>query len=34
MNAIIANRATGEFSDDPKGIVDNLIKYTLDQIVS
>ncbi|MGK0430255.1 MAG: uridine phosphorylase, partial [Psychroserpens sp.] len=33
MNAIIANRATGEFSDDPKGIVDNLIKYTLDKIV-
>jgi uridine phosphorylase len=33
MNAIIANRATGEFSDDPKGIVDTLIKYTLDKIV-
>jgi uridine phosphorylase len=33
MNAIIANRATGEFSNDPKGIVDNLIKYTLDKIV-
>ena len=34
MNAIIANRATGEFSDNPKGIVDNLITYTLDQIVN
>ena len=34
MNAIIANRATGEFSDNPKGIVDNLIAYTLDRIVN
>jgi uridine phosphorylase len=34
MNAIIANRATGKFSKNPKGIVDNLIKYTLDKIVS
>ena len=33
MNAIIANRATGEFSEDPKGIVEQLIKYTLDKIV-
>ncbi|MEM5538563.1 nucleoside phosphorylase [Olleya sp. AS48] len=34
MNAIIANRATGEFSKDPKKIVDLLITYTLDKIVS
>lgn len=34
MNAIIANRATGEFSDDPKKIVNELIKYTLDSIVN
>ncbi|WP_298316293.1 nucleoside phosphorylase [uncultured Aquimarina sp.] len=34
MNAMIANRATGQFSNDPKKAVDNLIKYTLDKIVS
>ncbi|MEM5564859.1 nucleoside phosphorylase [Psychroserpens sp. AS72] len=34
MNAIIANRATGGFSEDPKAIVEKLIKYTLDKIVS
>lgn len=34
MNAIIANRATGEFSQDPKKVVDQLITYTLDKIVS
>jgi len=34
MNAIIANRATGEFSNDPKKIVNELIKYTLDSIVN
>lgn len=33
MNAIIANRATGEFSANPKGIVDELIRYTLDKII-
>lgn len=33
MNAIIANRATGEFSEDPKGIVEQLIIYTLNKIV-
>lgn len=32
MNAIIANRATGEFSANPKGIVDELIRYTLEKI--
>ncbi|WP_204345203.1 nucleoside phosphorylase [Psychroserpens algicola] len=33
MNAIIANRATGQFSSNPKQTVDNLIIYTLDKIV-
>ncbi|WP_047546369.1 nucleoside phosphorylase [Psychroserpens sp. Hel_I_66] len=33
MNAIIANRATGEFSEDPKTIVENLITYTLNKII-
>ena len=32
MNAIIANRATGEFSNDPKAVVDNLIQYTLNKL--
>ena len=34
MNAIIANRALGTFSQNPKKTVDNLIRYTLDKIVS
>ncbi len=34
MNAIIANRATGEFSDQPERTIDQLIKYTLDKIIS
>ncbi|WP_191859528.1 nucleoside phosphorylase [Hanstruepera ponticola] len=34
LNAIIANRATGEFSNDPKKVVDDLIVYTLDKIVN
>ncbi|WP_299228109.1 nucleoside phosphorylase [uncultured Psychroserpens sp.] len=33
MNAIIANRATGEFSENPKKSVNNLIIYTLDKLV-
>jgi uridine phosphorylase len=33
MNAIIANRSTGEFSKDPKAAVDSLIKFTLDKLV-
>ena len=32
MNAIIANRATGGFSNDPKKIVDDLIVYTLNKL--
>ncbi|MGY5849391.1 nucleoside phosphorylase [Salegentibacter sp. F14] len=33
MNAIIANRATGDFSKDPGKIVDDLIVYTLEKLV-
>ncbi|EAS19501.1 purine nucleoside phosphorylase [Flavobacteria bacterium BBFL7] len=33
LNAILANRATGEFSQDPKSIVEKLITFTLQQIV-
>ncbi|MGX1025028.1 nucleoside phosphorylase [Psychroflexus sp. MBR-150] len=32
MNAIIANRTTGEFSKNPKRAVDNLIQFTLDKL--
>ncbi|UAB75114.1 nucleoside phosphorylase [Mesoflavibacter sp. SCSIO 43206] len=31
LNAIIANRANGTFSKDPKKVVENLIEYTLDK---
>ncbi len=34
MNAMIANRETGQFSNNPKKTVDKLIKYTLDKIIS
>ena len=33
INAILANRANGEFSKNPELVVDNLIKYTLDKLV-
>jgi len=33
MNAILANRATGEFSKNPDKLVDDLIVYCLDKIV-
>ncbi len=33
MNAIIANRAAGTFSKDPKKVVDDLIKYSLEQLI-
>ena len=33
LNAIIANRATGTFSEDPYKAVDELIKYTLNKLV-
>lgn len=32
MNAIIANRSTGNFSKDPKALVDSLIQFTLDKL--
>ncbi|WP_190808786.1 nucleoside phosphorylase [Flagellimonas sp. S3867] len=34
LNAILANRATGEFSNNGRKTVDDLIKYTLEKIVS
>jgi uridine phosphorylase len=34
LNAIIANRATGTFSDDPTKAVDELISYTLDKLAN
>ncbi|NRA91131.1 MAG: nucleoside phosphorylase [Psychroserpens sp.] len=34
LNAIIANRATGNFSKDPKQTVENLIKYGLERIIN
>jgi uridine phosphorylase len=33
LSAIIANRATGTFSDDPLAAIDKLIAYTLDRLV-
>ncbi|MCC1485098.1 nucleoside phosphorylase [Winogradskyella immobilis] len=33
MNAIIANRATGQFSTRPLDVVDHLIRYTLNKLV-
>ena len=33
LNAVIANRATGEFSKDPKQVVKELIKYTLNKFI-
>ena len=33
LNAIIANRASGQFSKDPKQVVNELIKYTLNKLV-
>ncbi|NER15634.1 nucleoside phosphorylase [Spongiivirga citrea] len=34
MNAIIANRAIGDFSPDPYAVVKNLIEYTLNKITA
>jgi len=34
LNAIIANRANGDFSKDPKKVVDELILYALERIVN
>lgn len=33
MNAIIANRATGEFTQNPQKVIDDLIVYTLDKLI-
>jgi uridine phosphorylase len=32
MNAIVANRSTGEFSKNSKGVVEDLIKFTLNKL--
>lgn len=34
LNAIIANRPNGTFSEDPKKVVENLIEYTLSKLIS
>ncbi len=34
MNAIIANRALGEFSENPEKVIEELIVYTLNKLVS
>ena len=34
MNAIIANRALGAFSENPDKVIEDLILYTLNKIVS
>jgi len=34
MNAIIANRATGQFSNSPSETVDSLIRYTLEKLIA
>ena len=34
LNAILANRATGEFSSQPTATVEKLIRFTLDAIVA
>lgn len=34
MNCILANRATGEFSQDPAQSVDELIRYTLEKLTA
>lgn len=33
LNAILANRATGTFSEKPKQVIENLIKYCLSKII-
>ncbi|MEX0997605.1 MAG: phosphorylase, partial [Flavobacteriaceae bacterium] len=34
LNALIANRVTGEFSQNPKELVEKLISYTLKRIIN
>jgi uridine phosphorylase len=33
MNAIIANRANGTFSENPNKVVTDLIQYTLNKLI-
>ena len=33
LNAIIANRANGTFSEDPEQIINNLIQFSLNKII-
>jgi uridine phosphorylase len=33
LNAIIANRPMGEFSQNPNQVIENLIDYTLERII-
>lgn len=33
LNAIIANRSTGQFSEDPKAVVEKLITYALSKLI-
>lgn len=34
MNAIVANRTTGEFSKNSKGVIEDLIEFTLNKLVN
>jgi uridine phosphorylase len=34
LNAVLANRATGQFSKNPEETIDNLIRFTLDRIAT
>jgi uridine phosphorylase len=34
MNSILANRSTGEFSKDPAGAIDRLIRYSLEKLTN
>lgn len=34
LNAIVANRSTGEFSKNSKGVIEDLIKFTLNKLVN
>jgi uridine phosphorylase len=34
LNAVVANRATGQFSNNPEETIDNLIQFTLDRIAT
>lgn len=34
LNAIVANRSTGEFSKNSKGVIKDLVKFTLDKLIT